>query len=95
MLAVTPAHRPPRGFGDWAAWKIVRVARWGMDFCTGMSRKQASDPKKPTTAIVADAAAFAAPKPTPEFRADHPFVYYIQDRETGAIVFIGRMTTPE
>jgi len=54
MLAVTPAHRPPRGFGDWAAWKIVRVARWGMDFFTGMSRKQASDPKNPTTAVAAD-----------------------------------------
>jgi hypothetical protein len=54
MLAVTPAHRPPRGLGDWAAWKIVRIARWSMDFFTGMSRKQASDPKNPTTAIVAD-----------------------------------------
>lgn len=54
MLAVEPAHRPPRGFGDWAAWKIVRIARWNMDFFTGMSRKQASDPKKPTTAIAAD-----------------------------------------
>jgi serpin B len=47
------------------------------------------------TAILAPAAAEFAPKPTPEFRADHPFVYYIQDRETGAIVFMGRMTTPE
>lgn len=54
MLAVTPAHRPPRGLGDWTAWKIVRLARWSMDFCTGMSRKQATDPKKPTTAVVAD-----------------------------------------
>lgn len=54
MLAVTPAHRPPRGLGDWAAWKIVRIARWNMDFFTGMSRKQASDPKNPTTAVVAD-----------------------------------------
>lgn len=54
MLAVTPAHRPPRGVGDWVAWKIVRVARWGMDTFTGMSRKQRSDPKNPTTAVAAD-----------------------------------------
>ena len=51
MLAVTPAHRPPRGFGDWAAWKIVRVARWGMDFCTGMSRKQLSRRCNPSTGV--------------------------------------------
>jgi hypothetical protein len=28
MLAVTPAHRPPRTVGDWLAWKLVRLARY-------------------------------------------------------------------
>ena len=27
MLAVTPAHRPPKTVGDWVAWKLVRFAR--------------------------------------------------------------------
>ncbi|MEO0475040.1 MAG: serpin family protein [Planctomycetota bacterium] len=33
------------------------------------------------------------PKPI-DFRADHPFVYFIRDRKTGAILFMGRVTDP-
>lgn len=51
---VTPSHRPPRGFGDWAAWKIVRFARYWMDKATGMDREQQVDKKNPTTAIKAE-----------------------------------------
>lgn len=54
MRAVVPAHRQPEGFADWAAWKVVRMARWCMDKATGMDRKQQVDKKNPTTAIVAD-----------------------------------------
>lgn len=53
MAAVVPSHRPPRGFGDWAAWKIVRLARWCMDKATGMDREQQVDKRHPTTAVVA------------------------------------------
>lgn len=28
------------------------------------------------------------------FRADHPFIFMIQDRETGNILFMGRVTDP-
>jgi serpin B len=31
---------------------------------------------------------------TPSFRADRPFVFLFRDRETGAILFLGRMTGP-
>ncbi|HZL85936.1 MAG TPA: serpin family protein [Candidatus Krumholzibacteria bacterium] len=31
----------------------------------------------------------------PMFRADRPFVFMIQDRPTGAILFIGRMLRPD
>jgi serpin B len=48
------------------------------------------------TAVVMDLA-MAAPggnPPVPEFRADHPFVFLIQDKETGTILFIGRVVNP-
>ena len=32
--------------------------------------------------------------PPPVFRADHPFVFLIQDDSTGNILFIGRMVNP-
>jgi serpin B len=30
----------------------------------------------------------------PVFRADHPFIFIIQDRETGNILFLGRVVNP-
>ncbi len=36
----------------------------------------------------------SAKPPIPEFRADHPFIVIIQDRETGNILFLGRITNP-
>ncbi|KAH6660313.1 alternative oxidase [Truncatella angustata] len=51
MLNVVPAHRAAETWGDWAAWKFMRLCRWGMDFCTGMRSEQKVDKKNPTTAI--------------------------------------------
>jgi serpin B len=36
------------------------------------------------------------PKPEPRktFKADHPFIFIIQDRETGNILFVGRVSDP-
>jgi serpin B len=34
------------------------------------------------------------PPPIPIFRADHPFLFAILDRKSGAIVFLGRMANP-
>ena len=28
------------------------------------------------------------------FRADHPFIYFLRDSETGAVLFAGRLVTP-
>ena len=34
------------------------------------------------------------PPPIPIFRADHPFLFAIRDRKSGALLFLGRMTDP-
>jgi serpin B len=34
------------------------------------------------------------PPPPPVFRADHPFIFIIQERESGNILFIGRVSDP-
>lgn len=36
----------------------------------------------------------SAPPPMPEFRADHPFWFAIRDRESGTMLFMGRMADP-
>jgi serpin B len=37
----------------------------------------------------------AAPEKPVVFRADHPFIFLIQDNDTGAILFIGRIVNPD
>ncbi len=50
------------------------------------------------TAAIPEMAALAGepsePPVIPVFRADHPFLFVIRDRESGAIFFLGRMTDP-
>ncbi|KAB5554657.1 mitochondrial alternative oxidase [Coniochaeta sp. 2T2.1] len=53
MLAIEPAHREPKTFGDWAAWKVIRLCRWGMDVATGLQPEQQVDMKHSTTATAA------------------------------------------
>ncbi|MFX1474232.1 MAG: serpin family protein [Promethearchaeota archaeon] len=47
------------------------------------------------TAVVMMTRSMARPRPTPVFRADHPFVFMIRDRETGSILFMGRVMNPK
>jgi serpin B len=35
------------------------------------------------------------PAPVPLFRADHPFLFVIRDRRSGAVLFLGRTTDPK
>jgi len=44
------------------------------------------------SAVVMGERSLAAPAPV--FRCDHPFMFYIRDRETGALLFMGRLSDP-
>ena len=46
------------------------------------------------TGAAVSALAIMRPAPVPVFRADHPFLFLIRDRESGAILFLGRVTNP-
>ncbi|MBN1507520.1 MAG: ankyrin repeat domain-containing protein [Sedimentisphaerales bacterium] len=47
-----------------------------------------------TAATVVAVAKKAMPSEPPMFRADHPFLFLIQENHTGSILFIGRLTDP-
>ena len=46
------------------------------------------------TAVIMREGMFSEPKPIKIFKADHPFIFIIQDRETGNILFMGRVSDP-
>ncbi|MFH1256177.1 MAG: serpin family protein [Candidatus Diapherotrites archaeon] len=43
---------------------------------------------------IAVSGAMANPNPIPIFRADHPFIFLIQEKQTGTILFLGRVSDP-
>jgi serpin B len=45
------------------------------------------------TAVIMSRSIMMGPR-TPVFRADHPFIFMIQDEETGCILFLGRVSDP-
>ncbi|MFN0053222.1 MAG: serpin family protein [Planctomycetales bacterium] len=45
-------------------------------------------------AATAGTGVFGKPDTRPVFRADHPFVFLIRDRQTGSILFLGRLVNP-
>ncbi len=46
------------------------------------------------TAVVMSRGMAMKPDPIKIFKADHPFIFIIQDRETGNILFMGRVSNP-
>ena len=46
------------------------------------------------TGVVMSLAAAPMPDEPKEFRADHPFLFYISDRQSGAVLFLGRVVDP-
>lgn len=47
-----------------------------------------------TAIVVRPTSARVDPKPTPVFKADHPFFFAIRDHRTGSVLFVGRVTDP-
>ena len=47
-----------------------------------------------TAVIMMPRSAVARPAPPEPFRVDHPFLFYIVDHPTGAILFEGRIVDP-
>ncbi len=46
------------------------------------------------TAVTIELTSVREPEPIPEFRADHPFLFLIQDNQTKSILFLGRVVNP-
>ncbi len=46
------------------------------------------------TGIGVMSGAAAPPKNPPEFKADHPFIFMIEDKETGQVLFMGKVMDP-
>ncbi|PIE34623.1 hypothetical protein CSA56_07195 [candidate division KSB3 bacterium] len=46
------------------------------------------------TAVMVELTSIQEPEPVPEFRADHPFLFLIQENQTGSILFLGRVVKP-
>jgi serine protease inhibitor len=47
-----------------------------------------------TAVIMTGAGAPANPQPPVVVRADHPFIFFIRDQQTGSILFVGRVVDP-
>ena len=90
VMGMEPAFGPEADFsamdaeGGFALSEVVHKAFVAVD-------EHGTEAAAATGAVMVTS---AMPTPPKEFRADHPFVYLIRDRESGVILFMGRMADP-
>lgn len=58
------------------------------------TNEQGTEAAAATAVTMAVAGAIMAPFQPKVFRADHPFIFVIQDNKTGHILFMGRVSDP-
>lgn len=94
---------PLAGMGMGEAFDPERANFAGMDgrddflFISGVIHKafvEVNEEGIEATAATAVGMMGGMPAAPPTFRADHPFLFLIQDNHTGSILFIGRMVDP-
>jgi serine protease inhibitor len=82
----TAIHRPRDDYDNLFIQKAIQIAYVNVD-------------ENGTEATAVDLVAFGVgfgdePPPSPVFRADHPFLFFIRDKATGAVLFMGKVTNP-
>lgn len=99
-----PLNGPLKALGMVDAFSDVKACFSGMDgrlhwlYISLVLHKAFVDVNEEGTEAAAATAvvmkARGMPAPIPVFRADHPFLFLIQEKETGSILFMGRLTDP-
>jgi serpin B len=64
-------------------------------FVTGIFHKASIDVNEEGTEAAAATGVAVGKGVTPVFRADHPFVFLITEKDSGTILFAGRIVNPE
>ena len=89
-LAFTPGKADFSGMADVkdALWIAAVIHKAFIDVNEEGSEAAAA------TAVVVETKSLVVGPPTPEFRADHPFVFLIRDVRNDSILFLGRLADP-
>ena len=56
--------------------------------------EEGSEAAAATGLLLAPVAGCAKPSPPVEFIVDHPFIFFIRDKQTGMLLFQGRIADP-
>jgi hypothetical protein len=83
-----------------AKWPSMALQHWlGRSRPTRPIEKEVNEEGTEAAAAtamgMAEAAAFLPPAPPKVFQADHPFLFFIRDRQTNAVLFSGRVLDPK